>query len=150
MEVQGIAACQSGMMADAYSLVTQAIEVAPQRPSCYNNRAQILRLQGKSDEALLDLDRALELSGARGRTGCQALVQRASIHRKDGREDDAVADFQAAAELGSKYARSVLVGLNPYAAMCNKMLKSMFTALETGEETVENPFKDIITDIKQG
>ena len=34
------------MMSDAYSLLTQAIEAAPQRPSCYNNRAQILRLQG--------------------------------------------------------------------------------------------------------
>ena len=53
-------------------------------------------LQGRSDEALLDLDKALGLSGARGRTGCQALVQRASIHRKDGREDDAVADFRVA------------------------------------------------------
>ena len=44
--MQGIDACQSGMMSDAYSLLTQAIEAAPQRPSCYNNRAQILRLQG--------------------------------------------------------------------------------------------------------
>ena len=84
------------MMYDAYSLLTQAIEAAPQRPSCYNNRAQILRLQGRSDEALLDLDKALGLSGARGRTGSQALVQRASIHRKDGREDDAIADFRVA------------------------------------------------------
>ena len=57
---------------------------------------------------------------------------------------------RAAAELGSKYAKSVLVGLNPYAAMCNKMLKNVFTALESGEETVENPFKDVVTDIKQG
>ena len=58
--------------------------------------------------------------------------------------------FRAAAELGSQYAKSVLVGLNPYAAMCNKMLKNVFTALESGEDTVENPFKDVVTDIKQG
>lgn len=57
---------------------------------------------------------------------------------------------RAAAELGSQYAKSVLVGLNPYAAMCNKMLKNVFTALESGEDTVENPFKDVVTDIKQG
>ena len=82
------------MMSDAHALLTEAIEAAPRRPSCYNNRAQILRLQGRSDEALLDLGRALELSGARGRTGCQALVQRASVHRKDGREDDAIEDFR--------------------------------------------------------
>ena len=82
------------MMSDAYSLLTRAIEAAPHRPSCFNNRAQILRLQGRSDEALVDLDKALGLSGARGRTGSQALVQRASIHRKDGREDDAIADFR--------------------------------------------------------
>ena len=61
-----------------------------------------------------------------------------------------IIETRAAAELGSKYAESVLVGLNPYAAMCNKMLKNVFTALESGEETVENPFKDVITDVKQG
>ena len=61
-----------------------------------------------------------------------------------------IIETRAAAELGSKYAKSVLVGLNPYAAMCNKMLKNVFTALESGEETVENPFKDVITDVKQG
>ena len=92
--MKGIEACQSGMMSEAHALLTEAIEAAPRRPSCYNNRAQVLRLQGRSDEALLDLGRALELSGARGRTGCQALVQRASIHRKDGREDDAIEDFR--------------------------------------------------------
>ena len=94
LELKGIEACQSGMMSEAHALLTEAMEAAPRRPSCHNNRAQVLRLQGRSDEALLDLGRALELSGARGRTGCQALVQRASIHRKDGREDDAIEDFR--------------------------------------------------------
>ena len=51
-------------------------------------------------------------------------------------------DFRKAADLGSDWAKSVLVQLNPYAAMCNKMLKNVFTALEKGSENVQNPFQN--------
>ena len=33
--------------------------------------------------------------------------------------------------------------MNPYAAMCNKMLKNVFAALEEGAPKVQNPFQDV-------
>ena len=49
-------------------------------------------------------------------------------------EQDAMSDFKMAADLGSEVAKSVLVELNPYAAMCNKMLRDVFSKLEDGLE----------------
>ncbi len=37
-----------------------------------------------------------------------------------------MSDFRLASQMGSGFARSVLAQLNPYAAMCNKMLKNVF------------------------
>ncbi len=48
------------------------------------------------------------------------------IHRREGRDDEAMADFRRASELGSGFARSILAQFNPYAAMCNKMLRNVF------------------------
>jgi hypothetical protein len=31
--------------------------------------------------------------------------------------------------------------MNPYAAMCNKMLRNVFSALEEGSGNVKNPFQ---------
>lgn len=139
----GVAAAERGELPAALKLLSQAIEAAPNRASCFNNRAQALRLRGNTEQARQDLDAALELSGGRGRSACQAFCQRALINRKDGLDEDAIKDFQAAAQLGSRFAKSFLVQLNPYAAMCNKMLKSVFEALEEGKEMPENPFKNV-------
>ena len=65
------------------------------------------------------------------------------IYRLEGRDDLARSDFESATELGSKFAKSALAAMNPYAAMCNQMLKNVFTALEQGSETVDDPFKPI-------
>ena len=64
----------------------------------------------------------------------QAYCQRGLIYRRNGREQEAMSDFKIAAEMGSGFAKSVLVELNPYAAMCNKMLKDVFSKLEEGNE----------------
>ena len=58
------------------------VSLAPLRPSSYNNRAQALRLEGRPDEALEDLNKAIELSKGEGRAGSAALCQRGVIHRK--------------------------------------------------------------------
>jgi hypothetical protein len=42
---------------------------------------------------------------------------------QDGDDEAALEDFKAAAGLGSGYAKSMLVEMNPYAAMCNAMLR---------------------------
>ena len=67
------------------------------------------------------------------------------IHRLEGRDDEAKKDFEAAAELGSPFAKSALAAMNPYAAMCNQMLKNVFTALEQGSNDVEDPFQQTCT-----
>ncbi|CAG5090151.1 Similar to Ttc36: Tetratricopeptide repeat protein 36 (Rattus norvegicus) [Cotesia congregata] len=76
-------------------------------------------------EALKDLDQAVTLSSGRGKAGTKALCQRGLLHRLEGRKDEAKRDFEIAAKNGSAFARSQLVDLNPYAAMCNAMLKEI-------------------------
>nr|CAD7423260.1 unnamed protein product [Timema monikensis] len=83
----------------------------------------------KDFSALYDLDEAIRLSGGHGRSGCQALCQRALLYRKEGREDEARVDLQKAAAQGNQFARSQLVEMNPYAALCNAMLHNVMSKL---------------------
>ena len=120
----------------------KAISIAPERPSCYNNRAQAYRLKGDIQSALNDLNMAIRQhhdninanDNAGKRAAKQAYCQRGLIYRRNGRDEEAMSDFKAAAEMGSEFAKSVLVQLNPYAAMCNKMLRDVFSKLEEGVE----------------
>ena len=43
-----------------------------------------------------------------------------------------MSDFQLAASEGSGFAKSMLVEMNPYAAMCNAMLRNVFTSMASG------------------
>ena len=150
LEKKAVLSCEEGRLSEALALLTEAVSVAPERPSPFNNRAQVYRLQGDTDLALKDLESAIELSGGRGRSACQAFCQRGLILRRDGRDDEALADFRKSADLGSDFAKSLLVQLNPYAAMCNKMLKNVFKALEEGSDAVQNPFKNVDINKHQG
>ena len=121
------------------------MELNPRRPSSYNNRAQALRLLGRPDSALEDLDTAIQLSQGKGKAGSNALCQRGVLLRKEGRDDDAMEDFKKAAKNGSGFAKAMVVEMNPYAAMCNAMLKNVFTALQEGGDTdtiMENNLKN--------
>ncbi|XP_049582025.1 tetratricopeptide repeat protein 36 [Syngnathus scovelli] len=129
LESRGVSAAEVGDLQGALDLFGRAIRVLPRRASAYNNRAQTLRLQGDTAGALADLDQAVSLSGGRGRTACQALVQRGLLHRLAGQDDKALQDFREAAELGSEFARQQAVLLNPYAALCNKMLRQVIGKL---------------------
>lgn len=51
-----------------------------------------------------------------------------------GNDDGAREDFQAAANLGSEFAKQMLIALNPYAALCNQMLREVMTKLRTGQD----------------
>ncbi|XP_043273831.1 tetratricopeptide repeat protein 36 [Venturia canescens] len=97
----------------------------PQSAAILNDRAQALRLLGRDDEALEDLNLSLGLSKGCGKPGIQALCQRGILHRCAGRLDEARQDFETAARAGSSFARTQLVNLNPYAAMCNAMLRDI-------------------------
>lgn len=83
--------------------------------------------------AVQDLDRAIALSGKTGRSACQALVQRGLLRRLACQNDEARADFERAAALGSEFARQQAVLLNPYAALCNKMLSEVINKLRNPE-----------------
>ncbi|XP_060928973.1 tetratricopeptide repeat protein 36 [Limanda limanda] len=135
LEKRGVSAAEAGDLQAALQLLSQAIQILPGRASAYNNRAQALRLQGDTAGALQDLDRAVSLSGGGGarRTGCQALVQRGLLRRLALQDDAARADFEEAAALGSEFARQQAVALNPYAALCNKMLAEVINQLRNPE-----------------
>ncbi|XP_067451387.1 tetratricopeptide repeat protein 36 [Thunnus thynnus] len=133
LEMQGVSAAEAGDLQTALQLFSQAIQILPQRASAYNNRAQALRLQGNTAGALKDLDQAISLSGSNGRTACQALVQRGLLHRLACQDSEARADFEKAAALGSEFARQQAVVLNPYAALCNKMLSEVINQLRNPE-----------------
>lgn len=83
--------------------------------------------------ALEDLKQAICLSGGTGQTACQALVQRGLLRRLAYQDDEARADFEKAAALGSEFARQQAVVLNPYAALCNKMLSEVINKLRNPE-----------------
>ncbi|XP_076002648.1 tetratricopeptide repeat protein 36 [Genypterus blacodes] len=133
LERQGVSAAEAGDLQAALQQFSQAIQVLPRRASAYNNRAQALRLQGNAAGALLDLDRAVALSGGTGLTACQALVQRGLLRRLACQDDEARADFEKAAALGSELARQQAVLLNPYAALCNRMLSEVINKLRNPE-----------------
>ncbi|NWQ79581.1 TTC36 protein, partial [Columbina picui] len=129
LELQGVSAAESGDVSAALERFGEAIRLLPERASGYNNRAQALRLRGDVAGALRDLDTAVRLSRGRGRAARQSLVQRGLLHRLQGREEDARRDWERAARLGSPFARRQLVLLNPYAALCNRMLAQMLERL---------------------
>ncbi|CAK6448715.1 unnamed protein product [Pipistrellus nathusii] len=129
LELQGVTAAEAGDLSTALERFGQAINLLPERASAYNNRAQARRLQGDVAGALEDLERAVKLSGGRGRAARQSFVQRGLLARLQGRDDDARRDFERAARLGSPFARRQLVLLNPYAALCNRMLADVMGQL---------------------
>lgn len=130
LELSGVKAAESGDVKTAVQKFSEAIALLPDRPSAYNNRAQALRLEGDVTGALQDLNHAVELSKGTGTAGRQALVQRGLILCLKGNEEGAREDFQRAAQLGSDFARQQLVLLNPYAALCNRMLRDMVQKLQ--------------------
>ncbi|XP_077998331.1 tetratricopeptide repeat protein 36-like isoform X2 [Glandiceps talaboti] len=133
LEIQGVKAAESGDINAAMEYFNLAVNVVPERASGYNNRAQALRLKGDIQGAIQDLDKAIELSKGVGKAACQAYTQRGLIRRLEGEEEQALEDFKKAANLGSDFAKSQVIQMNPYAAMCNKMLSEVMTKLKNGE-----------------
>ena len=66
---------------------------------------QVYRLQAQVDLALGDLDRAIQLSGGRGRAAEQAYTQRGLVWRLRGEDERALEDFKRAARLGGTFAQ---------------------------------------------
>ena len=66
-------------MQKALELMNQAVMLTPQRASCFNNRAQIHRLNSDIPAALLDLNKTIQLTQGQGRSACQAFCQRGKL-----------------------------------------------------------------------
>ncbi|KAF2893708.1 hypothetical protein ILUMI_12465 [Ignelater luminosus] len=131
LEVEGVRKAEDSKLDEAINLINAAIRIAPNRASPYNNRAQINQLLGNLTDAFNDLTKAIELGkDEQQRTTCQALCQRGLLYRKEGKIDLAREDFNEAAKLGSHFAKNQLIELNPYAALCNQMLRQAFENLQ--------------------
>ena len=50
-----------------------------------------------------------------------------------GNDEAALEDFKKAANLGNKFAKQMVISLNPYAALCNQMMSEMITKVKKGE-----------------
>ena len=86
----------------ALKVMNQAIEILPQNPAGYNDRAQIERILRRDDDALVSLDKAITLSNGLGTVAAQAYTQRALMKKYANLTEDAASDFQAAAKLGER------------------------------------------------
>ena len=115
-------------------LIDEAVQECPKnlRASVYNNKAQILRLQGgeaKIQESLELLDSAISLLKISG-SDCDFLLrlassQRAWIHFRAGRTESAFKDFQVAGKLGCLESKKMSVRCNLYAALCNQFMQEI-------------------------
>ena len=76
LEKEAIKSAEEGNMIKSLELMNQAIKLTPQRASCFNNRAQIHRLNSDIHSALMDLNTTLQLTQGKGRSACQAFCQR--------------------------------------------------------------------------
>ena len=122
-------AAEAGQLDHAVRLFDEAISLLPGRVSGYNNRAQALRLMGRNEEAMRDLETAIALKSDNCCGRVNALCQRSLLLWMQGREEQALADLRTAASAGHEFARQALVHLNPYSALCNQMLRQMMQAL---------------------
>ena len=103
----------------------------PDTPSCLHISLVLSVFSlGDIPRALEDLNKAIDLGKDHGTAAAQAYTQRGLIHRLNGDEEKAQADFAKAAALGSAFAKSMVVQMNPYAAMCNKMLAEAINKLK--------------------
>lgn len=111
-----------------------------------DNRAQAHQLNKDQDAALEDLNKAVEFAGRDRDVLKQALSQRGTILKAQGKDEEARADFEFAAKLGSTFAKVEAVGLNPYAALCNKFLTQ---ALKEHQEALPQEWKPAADALKE-
>ncbi|KAM7355788.1 tetratricopeptide repeat protein 36 homolog [Cochliomyia hominivorax] len=130
LEIEAVKLAEEQKLDEALEKFKESLELTPKRASIYNNRAQALRLAGRDEAAFKDLNEALSYSQNQNKTKCHALCQRGVLYRKQNKLDEARADFEEAAKMGSKFARQQLVEINPFAALCNQMLRQAFEQLE--------------------
>ncbi len=156
LDAEAVAAAEAGRLDDALEILRRAIGCAPAYPSPYNDRAQVLLLLGRTDEARADLDTAVRLASGGAlldasldgaalrhpRVLARALCQRGHLFMRSTLENGhtdantAVArrDFEAAARLGDADARRMAAQLNPYAKLCAQMVSELMQSACRGAQ----------------
>ncbi|XP_056641476.1 tetratricopeptide repeat protein 36 homolog [Diorhabda sublineata] len=131
IELEAIQLAEQGDLSKAFDIISRAIEIAPKKPSLYSNRAHILQYMGKCEAAMEDVNIAIKhCTDKHRKTRSLAHCQRGILYKKLGENELAKTDFEVAAELGNKFAKKQLVELNPYAALCNQMLRQVMDKLQ--------------------
>ena len=91
-----LAVCRRGpACANASRALNRAVDLAPDEPEAYIQRAAVLRNQGRPDLAVFDLDTAIEL----GATDAWPFVERGNLYMELGIYERAVQDFDEAVRL---------------------------------------------------
>lgn len=99
--------------------------------SVFNNDKDLMSSKGnKFSIAFEDQNKAIELSRNKGAAAAKAYTQQGLIHRLNEVEEKALEDFSKATELGSAFAKTIVVQVNSYATMCNKMLAQAINKLK--------------------
>lgn len=141
LEKKAVDAAEAGNYDQALEHLSQAESLAPERGSVLNNRAQVLRLQEKYDDAIAELNKAIKketdwIEANREYVGSseysahryvlqQAHSQRAAIYHVKGDKEAEQKDLDAAATYGSPIARMATTNTNPYATLCHKAVEQM-------------------------
>ena len=103
----------------------------------YLSTSSLSYFSGDNESALEDLEKAISLSGGQGFVASQAFVQRALLYMLNKDTDKASEDFKSAANLGNIFAKKQLTAMNPYAAMCNRMLSEVFSRVLSGKPDMQ-------------
>eukprot|EP01138_Halocafeteria_seosinensis_P011513 gb/GECG01011761.1/.p1 GENE.gb/GECG01011761.1/~~gb/GECG01011761.1/.p1 ORF type:complete len:223 (+),score=52.61 gb/GECG01011761.1/:1-669(+) len=154
LEKKAVEAAEAADSDKALELLAEAEKVAPERGSVLNNRAQVLRLQKKYDEALTQLNKAIQMEtewmennkdrshsreySSHKHVLQQAHTQRAAVHQAKGNKEDEHTDLEAAAAYGSTIARMATTETNPYATLCHKAVEQMMQDAFSGNEEAQN------------
>ncbi|KAJ3265552.1 Tetratricopeptide repeat protein 36 [Chytriomyces hyalinus] len=105
----------------AFDTLSNCFILWPTYASAYNNRAQVLRLLGRNEEAQKDLDLAIEYGDGNPALLKQAYTQRAVVKKALGDLDGSDRDFGMGAKYGNDVAKA-MVKENPYAKMCSAIV----------------------------
>ncbi|KAJ1822294.1 hypothetical protein LPJ56_000885 [Coemansia sp. RSA 2599] len=128
LERQAIRTAESGQLDEAIGELSKILSSHRYYSSAYNNRAQVYRLMGNLEDALRDLDRAIEYAQEERVLG-QAYTQKAIILRSKGDQDGAYYNFSMGARLGNEVAIMAAPKENPYAKLCGKMVSEAMRQL---------------------
>ncbi|CAG2111872.1 unnamed protein product [Medioppia subpectinata] len=89
---------------------------------------------GNTELAFQDLNNAINLSDGKGLVARQAYCQRGLIQLLNNKQTEGIEDMEISAKMGNEFAKALVVQMNPYAALCNQMLRDMIDKCRKGDQ----------------